>query len=171
MDCDVNHIPTVGIMGRIMHMSASQANALFEQYGLKMGQAGILFMLQRYGEVSQRDLASHMRVTPPSITAAIQKMEKLELIKRKPDDKDQRIMRLSLTEKGIACLKHAKGVAEHMDDVMFKGMSPEERLLFRRLLIQVSDNLKEDKEFKKFSDVPPWNGPPPFHDKGKRRDW
>lgn len=147
MECDINHIPTMGIISRIMHMNVGQAKTLFGQYGLKPGHAGILFTLNHCGEVSQRELASRMHVTPPSITAAIQKMEKLELIRRKPDDKDQRIMRLSLTEKGIACLKHTKEVAQRMDEVMFRGMSQEERLLLRRLLIQVEENLRQDKEF------------------------
>lgn len=71
MNCDVNHVPTVGIMSQIMHMSMNRARLLFDEYDLKIGQAGILFMLEHFGEMSQRELASKMNVTPPSITAAI----------------------------------------------------------------------------------------------------
>lgn len=146
MDFDINNIPTVGIMSQIMHMSMHQASLLFEQYDLKIGQAGILFIMEHFGEMSQRELASKMNVTPPSITAAIQKMEKLGFIKRESDEKDQRIMRLSLTEKGKSCLAHAKEVAKQMDDLMFRGMSQEEKLLLRRLLLQMRENLSKEKE-------------------------
>lgn len=146
MDFDMNNIPTIGIMSQIMHMSMHQAQLLFDQYELKMGQAGILFIMEHFGEMSQRELASKMNVTPPSITAAIQKMEKLGFILRRPDGKDQRVMRLSLTDKGKSCLAHSKEVAKQMDDLIFKGMSQEERLLLRRLLLQMRENLKEEKE-------------------------
>ena len=52
-------------------------------------------------------------------------------------------MRLSITEKGEACLKDIKDVAMKMDAGMFKGMSQEEKLLLRRLLLQMRDNLSE----------------------------
>ncbi|WP_246597517.1 MarR family winged helix-turn-helix transcriptional regulator [Faecalicatena faecalis] len=143
MNCDMGQIPTVGIMGQIMHLSMKKATQLFEKFNLKPGQAGILFMLDHAGELSQREMAKHLNVTPPSITAAIQKMEKEGYIRRRPDEKDQRIMRLSITEKGEACLKDIKDVAMKMDAGMFKGMSQEEKLLLRRLLLQMRDNLSE----------------------------
>lgn len=48
MNCDVNHVPTVGIMSQIMHMSMNRARLLFDEYDLKIGQAGILFMLEHF---------------------------------------------------------------------------------------------------------------------------
>lgn len=142
MVCDMNHIPTIGIMSQIMHMSMKQATNLFGQYDLKVGQAGILFVLDHYGEMSQKELAENLNVTPPSITAAIQKMEKVGFIVRRTDGKDQRVMRLCLAQKGRDCLEHTKNVAAQMDELMFKDMSQEEKMLLRRLLIQMKDNLE-----------------------------
>ena len=34
-----------------------------------------------------------------------------------------------------------KDVAERMEKIIFEGMSVEERLLFRRLMLQVNENL------------------------------
>ncbi|WP_122641962.1 MarR family winged helix-turn-helix transcriptional regulator [Luxibacter massiliensis] len=141
MKCDMNHIPTIGIITQITHLSMNQAKMLFGRFDLKAGQAGILFILSHMGELSQRELASQLNVTPSSITTAIQKMEKLDYIKRKPDDNDQRIMRLGLTDRGKACLEDIKAVAEEMDDIIFRGMSQEEKLLLRRMLVQIRDNL------------------------------
>lgn len=142
MGCNVDHIPTIGIISQIMHMSMKRAQCLFEQYGLKVGQAGILFVLDHFGEMSQRELASNLNVSPPSITTAIQKMEKIGVITRRTDGKDQRIMRLCLTEQGKACLSDIKKVAQDMEEFVFQDMSKEERLLLRRLLVQMKVNLE-----------------------------
>lgn len=91
--------------------------------------------------MSQKALAEQLNVTAPSITSLIQKMEKTGYITRRPDDQDQRVMRLSLTEKGKSCIQSVKDVAERMEKIIFEGMSVEERLLFRRLMLQVNENL------------------------------
>lgn len=74
-------------------------------------------------------------MTAPSITSAIQKMEKAGFIKRQPD------------EKGKSCIEHVKEVAMQMDEIMFRGISQEEKLLLRRIMIQIFDNLKEEPRF------------------------
>ena len=51
-------------------------------------------------------------------------------------------MRLALTEKGAACVENVKRVADEMHELIFQGMSPEEIMLFRRLLIQINENLE-----------------------------
>ena len=119
---------------------------MFEQYDLKPGHAGILFVLHHDGEMSQRELAKKLNLTPPSITSAIQQMEKLEYIRREADQKDLRVMRLSITEKGSSYVKHIFEVGQQMDERVFRGMSVEEKLLLKRLLIQIRDNLIEGKD-------------------------
>lgn len=151
MKCNHNmeDIPTGRLMVQIMHMVMKRSNELLEQWGLKNSQAGILFMLHCAGEMSQREMAARIRVTPPSITAAIQKMEKQGYIQRKPDEKDQRVMRLSLTEQGTACVEHVKSAMDTLEKMMFQYMSQEERLLFRRLLLQMQENLKGESSEKR----------------------
>lgn len=56
-------------------------------------------------------------------------------------------MRLYLDEKGKACIEHVKEVAMQMDEIMFRGISQEEKLLLRRIMIQIFDNLKEEPRF------------------------
>lgn len=148
MKCSHNmeDVPTGRLMVQVMHMVIKRSNELLEQYGLKNSQAGILLILHCAGEMSQRELAARIRVTPPSITAAIQKMEKQGYIQRKPDEKDQRMLRLSLTEQGTACVEHVKSVMDTLDGMMFQHMNQEERLLFRRLLMQMQENLKGERE-------------------------
>lgn len=55
-------------------------------------------------------------------------------------------MRLYLDEKGEACIQNVKDVAMQMDEIMFRGISAEEKLLLRRILIQIFENLEKEEE-------------------------
>lgn len=143
MKCDMNQIPNMGLFGILMHRCEQVIKHLCSKYDLNKTHAGILFSLHEKQSLSQKELAERQNVTPPSITSAIQKMERSGYITRKADEKDQRILRLELTEKGTACIEDVKNVSRQLDELMFKGMSTEEKLLFRRLMIQVCENLEE----------------------------
>lgn len=141
-----NHMQTLGVLAQVTHLSNCLAKQMFGKYDLKPGHAGILFILEKEGELSQRELSEKMNLTPPTITSAIQKMEKLGYIRRKPDEKDQRVLRLCVTEKGKACIDHICRIGKEMDALVFRGMSMEESLLLKRLLMQVRDNLMEGQD-------------------------
>lgn len=146
MEFNCNDIPIMGVLAQVLHLSNYHTKQLFGKYDLKPWQAGILFVLAHNGEMSQRKLAKMLNLTPPSITTAIQKMEKLDYIRRKPDPGDQRVMLLSITEKGETYLNGIFEVKNQMEAMMFRGMSVEEKLLLKRLLIQVRENLLEGKD-------------------------
>lgn len=146
MNMDMNHMQTLGILAQVTHLSSCHAKQMFGKYDLKPGQAGILFVLNKEGELSQRELSRKMNLTPPTITSAIQKMEQLGYIRRKPDEKDQRILRLGITDKGKACIDDICRVGLAMEELVFRGMSMEETLLLKRLLVQIRDNLMEGQD-------------------------
>ncbi len=59
-----------------------------------------LFHLQPDGAVSQRDLAEHWACDPSAITARVDRLEELGLVKRHPGQTDRRIKMVSLTNAG-----------------------------------------------------------------------
>lgn len=144
MNCRMEDIPALGVMGIVFHKVMHRAKGMYKEFDMNRSQAGILFTLHRHDAMSQKELASNLNVTPPSITSSIQKMEKDGYLTRHQDEADQRVMRLSLTEKGKACVSGAIAVAEQMDELMFRGMNTEEKLLFRRLLMQIYENLERE---------------------------
>lgn len=146
MELKFEDMPMMGILSQVAHLGECYAKQAFETCDLKPWQAGILVVLSMEGELSQRELAAKLDLKPPSITTAIQKMEKLGYIVRKPDSADQRILRLSLTDKSTEYLRHIKEVTEQMEAHTFKGLSTEEKILFKRLLLHVRENLVEGRE-------------------------
>ena len=144
MNCETNDTPLMGIMGIVLHKMLNTAKGMYQEFDLNASQAGILFTLHQSCAMSQKELAESLNMTPPSITSAIQKMEKGGYIRRKADEKDQRVLRLSLTEKGESCIQSVKQVAEQMRKLIFYEMSEEEIQQFRKFLLRINENLERE---------------------------
>ncbi len=128
MKCHKEDAPLLGLMGQSMRLIGKRAQELYAEYDLNRAQSGILFALHQEDSMSQKELAKRLNVTPPSITSMIKKMEQEGYITRKADEQDQRVMRLTLAEK--------------LEEKVFEGMSVEEKMLFRRLLLQIIENVE-----------------------------
>lgn len=154
------------VLHQLLHLSKYQAMKRMEILGLKPSQAGILFILNCEGELSQRSLADKIGIKPPSMTVALRKLEEQGYIKKEQDGKDQRIIRIRLSEKGRECIESLKGIMSDMEEVLYQGITPEEMMLFRRLILQMRENLLESKDFKgmDFKTIIEKTGPPMRHD-------
>lgn len=148
MRVNTEHMPLQMVMHRLLHLSKYQGMRLMQRFDLKPNQAGILFTLHCSGRLTQKELAERVGITPPSMTVALRKLTERGYVTREPDANDQRMMRIRLTSQGEACVEDIKAVMNQMEELMFLGMTPEERMLLRRLLLQVQDNLLSSKEFK-----------------------
>lgn len=144
MGCNLDKVPELGLMGVVMHRVINRAKGMYQEFDLNASQAGILFSLHQSSAMSQKELAESLNMTPPSITSTIQKMEKGGYIRRKADEKDQRVLRLSLTEKGESCIQSVKQVAEQMRKLIFYEMSEEEIQQFRKFLLRINENLERE---------------------------
>ena len=139
--CDINDAPVIGILGIVSHRAKVAAKDMYSVFDLNRSQASIL--LHHCESMSQKDLAKQLNITAPSITSSIRKMEQFGYIARQTDPADQRVMRLALTEKGRSCIQSIKDVTDKMEEILLKGMSVEEKILFRRLLVHVNNNIDQ----------------------------
>lgn len=71
-----------------------------EKGGLHHGQARLLLLAFQNDGASQGDLAFKLDVRPSSMTEMLTKLLKNNLIMRKQDERDQRVMHIYLTEEG-----------------------------------------------------------------------
>ncbi|KMZ53667.1 MarR family winged helix-turn-helix transcriptional regulator [Dorea sp. D27] len=148
MNTHKDDVPVFVILHRLIHMSKYQAYKRLDDFDLKPSQAGILFVLSCNGKLSQRELAERIGITPPSMTVALRKMETRGYIEKEPDEKDQRIIRILLTEKGESCVEDIRTVMDEMEAILYQNMTQEEKMLLRRLLLQMQENLLDSKEFR-----------------------
>jgi len=90
----------------------------------------------------QKELAAKMQIQPATLTVMINRMAKAGLIERKHDAEDQRVSRVYLTDKGRYATSKVKEALFVVEDRCFKSFSPEEKILFRRLLMQIHNDLE-----------------------------
>ena len=57
---------------------------------------------------SQRELASHMRIEPPTLVRHLDKLAEEGLVERRPDPDDRRVVRVVVTAAGLERLHRAR---------------------------------------------------------------
>ena len=70
------------------------------EQGVTASQLSVLATIDRHGPMTLSDLAHHERVTPPTITASVGRLETAGLVARETDAEDKRISRVSLSREG-----------------------------------------------------------------------
>lgn len=145
----IEDMPFLMLLNHLAHLTKCQAVSQLEEFNLKPNQAGILFVLNCGGMLSQREIAEKIGVKPPSMTVAIQKLERLGYVTREDDKEDQRITRIALTEKGKNCVKTVKELIVQTEEELLRGFSQEEKLLMRRFLIQMQENLLDSRDMRR----------------------
>ena len=78
---------------------------------------------------------------PATVTNTLRRLERDGLVDRRVDSDDQRVSRVYVTEKGHALEAPVSEKWPQLESESFAGLSAEERMLLRRLLLQVYRNL------------------------------
>jgi DNA-binding MarR family transcriptional regulator len=126
---------------QVMKEHRQRAEEALSHLGLHVAQELVLFVLWREEGLAQSELAARLRVELPTLTKAVQRMERAGLLIRQADEQDTRVSRVYLTEKGRALCAPALQIWQDMDARMLHGMTEIEQALLRRLLQQMVSNL------------------------------
>lgn len=151
------------LMNRVMHLYISRGMEILGEENIKPGQGGLLLMLQETGGLSQREIAERLNVKPPSITVMLRKMERNGYISRTQDQNDQRITRIYITEEGDRAAGIMKKAIDQLEGEVYQGITKEEVLFMRRLLLQMETNLDR-------AHIHPENARMHFHNHRRRED-
>lgn len=119
----------------------ARTGELLAEFGVHVGQEMILVTLWRDPDLTLSQLAERLGVQPPTITRMVRRMERSGLIERKISQDDARVSFVRTTSKGNALKKSIETVWETLEEEVTANMTEPERLLFRRMLVQVRDNL------------------------------
>lgn len=128
---------------RLIHEIRMYADILNDRRGQRPAQNRVLFLLHRYGAITQKQLQQHMQIQQGSLSELLGKMEASGLITRSRDPKDKRQVILQLSEKGIAVehANHDQVMAENND--MFSVLSKQEQKELERMLAALITDWKE----------------------------
>jgi DNA-binding MarR family transcriptional regulator len=94
-------------VARACHAVERALGAALLPLDLKPAQLDILMNLYRHPGISQHDLARKLLVGRSNITMLVPQIEGRGLLRREGDEKDRRILRLTLTAEGEALLMRA----------------------------------------------------------------
>ncbi len=130
------------LLAQVSHLHYHRAHTLFEALGLYRGQPPVLRALWEQDGLSHTELAEKLHVTPVTITKMIQRMDKAGFVTRKPDDRDQRLSRVYLTDTGRAVQNEVQAIWQRMEKETFENFTSEEHILLRRFLLQIRKNLE-----------------------------
>jgi len=113
---------------------------------LTLGQMRTLRYLVEYGAMSMRDVAQHCHVAMSTTTEMANRLVRLGLIRRVPDKRDRRIIRLEVTAKGYTKLEQqSKNMRKHLRQFLNTlSTSDQDRLIkaFKTIEEILSKNLR-----------------------------
>lgn len=108
-----------------------------KDYGLVPPQAGILHILNGYGEFNQNLLSQEMNIDKASMVKFIDGLEKLGHVKRTTDPKDRRAKLVTLTPKGKMVQKKISEIHSKIEKEIFKDFKKSDVDYLRELMPQV----------------------------------
>ena len=100
-------------------------------------QFGVLNVLRRRGEASQRELCDDLDLDRSTIAGLVARLEARELVARVRAEEDRRRNVVRLTDAGLALLEELVPAARRVDDVLTSALTRTERETLQRLLTKV----------------------------------
>jgi len=125
----------------ICKLSRDRSRVLMAEIGIHCGQGIALRQLWRTDGVTQSELAHSLHIAPATVTIALQRMEKIGLIDRRSDQRDQRVSRVFLTYRGRSLRENVEENWHRLEEQELLGFSAEERELVRGYLLRMRANL------------------------------
>lgn len=97
--------------------------------------------LHKGEDVFQKDLEAAFSISGATATNILKLMEKEGLICRIPMEKDARLKKLEMTEKGIRYDEIAHANVHRLEEGMKSGFSKDELMLFQKYLDRLAENI------------------------------
>ena len=131
------------INGRVV----TKINKNLAEFNLTGVQHEILCFIDRNeheGDVFQKDIEKCLKLTNPTVTGIVKRLEEKEMIVRCPSSNDARYKCLHVTEKGkeVICKSFNFG-SNNIEKKLVKGMSHEEVKMLKHLLYKALRNMEE----------------------------
>ena len=132
--CSAEHKTSyLSMLMRIDRRFMGKCFGQMQELGIYPGQIPVLGLLAHKDGLSQREIAEKLHIKPPTVNVTVQRLEKAGFLYREADEKDQRISRIYMTEKG----------KQDNEKILLDGFSEEDLCLLRRFLDQITENIEK----------------------------
>lgn len=117
-----------------------------EKYGINTSLGMLLGQIncsQENNETINRKLLENaLKITGPSVSNLLNKLEILETINRQPCEYDNRNLNINITDKGVDLLNNTNIALKEVDKLLTNGMTDKEKAIFLTLLEKALDNIE-----------------------------
>lgn len=137
---------TIGFLVKVIHDAVGvKANSQLEEFDLTLQQMRVLrFLSRRQGEPAcHRDCEAHFHVTHPTMIGILQRLESKGFIQTTINTRDKRLRDVHLTAKADEVLAAVHNHIRETEDLMLRGLTPEEIAQLTDLLNRVYRNIRE----------------------------
>jgi len=129
------------LLRMICQAQRSQMGDALAEIGVYAGQEMFLWHLWQEEGLTQSQLVERMCVQPPTVSKMLDRLEKAGLVERRPDAENNHLSRVYLTEQGNVQKLAVRAIWMNIEQRLTQELSVEERIVLRRLLLQVHQNL------------------------------
>ncbi len=132
------------LLAQVSQIFRSVSDSFTEQVDIPRGQATVLCVVAKQDGITQSEIAEQLSVQGATVTKMLQRLEEAGLVSRQRDPEDNRLVRVRLTEAGCQKERSINEQFGSMQELIFKGIGEEERILLRRWLQQIIVNITEE---------------------------
>jgi DNA-binding MarR family transcriptional regulator len=104
----------------------------------------IMRSLYHQDGMTQQELVNSTNMKAPTISVAIRTLEEESMVRREPDPKDMRSVRVYLTEKGRAVDEEFREKLRETDRLLMRNIGEEDEETLIRLLMAVRENIRPE---------------------------
>jgi DNA-binding MarR family transcriptional regulator len=133
-----------GLISDLSHIEFQMLSKRLAQFEVSGASWYYLRLLWEQDGIIQRELGRRNGVNDASSRTAIQLMERQQLVRREPDQRDGRSIRVFLTTRGKRLKKYLLPIAIELNEVMTRDFSANEIIIFLSLLRRARSNLMQE---------------------------
>ncbi|MDQ0442124.1 DNA-binding MarR family transcriptional regulator [Methylobacterium persicinum] len=111
--------------------------------GLFAGQEQVVQVLAAAGTMTMGDLAALLRVRPPTASKTVTRLAALGIVERRAEAGDGRVVRVRLTESGLAKAQAIEQIQEEVEAELLDHLDKGDRRRLRKLLRKAAKGLAE----------------------------
>jgi DNA-binding MarR family transcriptional regulator len=119
------------------------AEARLQRHGLRLGQDHLLAALWEHDGRTPGEIAAAVRVSTPAVVKMADRMVEADLITRRRDDRDHRLVRLWLTDTGRALQAPVEAERQSMEALVTEHLTAAERRHLLSALAKIHDAATE----------------------------
>ena len=135
------------MINRISNRLRRRSGKAQETIGITGAKGNILNYILLESEkhnVYQKDIEKEFGLRPSTATEVLKNLEEEELIVRIQDEEDGRYKKIVFTDKAEMIRGALRGEIEKTEELLLKGITPEEQEIFMKITAKMLENLQQE---------------------------